>query len=68
MDKTSSTDIAQGSQDEKNMNISVGATHDEKALGQDVKHDLVDATRRRKSVALNIIENPLKVSFAMSGP
>lgn len=36
---------------------------DEKAA-QALKPELVDAPVRRQSVALNIVENPLKVSFA----
>ena len=61
-DKTA--DIAH---DEKTVDIA----HDEK--NADIAHDeknapLADTTGRRQSVALNIIQNPLKVSSAISGP
>jgi hypothetical protein len=49
MAKDATADIAQSS-------------HDEKTGAQAVKPDLVDGTERRQSVALNIIENPLKRS------
>lgn len=41
--------------------------HDETKGAQATKPELADAAGRRGSVALNIVENPLKVSFAMSG-
>jgi hypothetical protein len=40
-------------------------THDEK-ISTHHEPDLADATARRASVALNIVENPLKVSFLKS--
>lgn len=55
MTEKTSTDIAYVSHDEKNA-----------ALALEPK--LADVASRRKSVALNVVENPLKVSFAMSGP
>jgi hypothetical protein len=43
----------------------VPVSHDEKITTHH-EPDLADATARRASVALNIIENPLKVSFSKS--
>ena len=37
-------------------------SHDEKHVAQAPEPELADATGRRQSVALNIVENPLKVS------
>lgn len=38
-------------------------TPDENVAEEPQKHELVQETNRRKSVALNIVENPLRVSF-----
>jgi len=52
--------------DEKHENVANGgpAVHDEKTI-QDRKADdgVLDAAPRRASVAMNIVENPLQVSF-----
>lgn len=42
-------------------------SHDEKLADQALQPELADENGRRKSVALNIVENPLKVSFTVSG-
>jgi len=43
------------------------ASHNESSknekLAQDPEPEIIDSSGRRKSVALNIVENPLKVSF-----
>jgi hypothetical protein len=39
--------------------------HDGKSTHQDLKHEVPEEAGRRQSVAFNIVENPLKVSFAM---
>lgn len=41
-------------------------SHVEKPTIQSPEPELADVARRRKSVALNIVENPLKVRFLMS--
>jgi hypothetical protein len=38
--------------------------NEQEKMAQDPEPKLVDAPARRQSVALNIVENPLKVSFA----
>lgn len=38
-------------------------SHDEKNAFESTAPDYADVTGRRKSVALNIVENPLKVRF-----
>jgi hypothetical protein len=43
----------------------VPVAHDEK-ITKHHEPDLADATARRASVALNIVENPLRVSFSKS--
>lgn len=54
---------------EKGSEEIIDGSRDEKATEEDVKQEIAgDLGRRRKSVALNIVENPLKVGFAMSGP
>jgi hypothetical protein len=54
---------------EKGSEEIIDGSHDEKATEEDVKQEIAgDLGRRRKSVALNIVENPLKVSFTVSGP
>ena len=49
----------------------VDIAHDDKSAAKDAnefRSGSVDASGRRKSVALNLVENPLKVSFAVPGP
>jgi len=41
----------------------IDGSRDEKAAQDDVKQEIAGEGRRRKSVALNIVENPLKVSI-----
>lgn len=44
-------------------------SHNEKSAVEARKSDdFVNVDQRRKSVALNIVENPLKVSLALSQP
>jgi hypothetical protein len=53
---------------EKGSEEAIDGSRDEKVTQDDVKHEVVgDLGRRRKSVALNIVQNPLQVSFALSG-
>ena len=53
---------------EKAYTENADVSHDEKDVLQDRQPSLADAAGRRKSIAMNIVENPLKVSFATSGP
>jgi hypothetical protein len=48
---------------EKGSEEIIDGTRDEKAAQEDVKQEIAGEGRRRKSVALNIVENPLKVSI-----
>jgi len=41
-------------------------SYDEKSEAPDRQASLTESAGRRKSVALNIVENPLKVSLALS--
>jgi hypothetical protein len=41
--------------------------NEQEKIAQNPEPKLVDAPARRQSVALNIVENPLKVSFACNG-
>ena len=43
-------------------------SHDEKRMAQAPEPELADATGRRQSVALNIVENPLKVRTTSPPP
>ena len=54
--------------DEKPSTNVVDGSYDEMRAVRASQPDLGEGGGRRKSVALNIVENPLKVSFAMSGP
>ena len=49
---------------EKATTEDIGATYDEKKVADAPEPELADLAGRRRSVALNIVENPLKVSFA----
>ena len=53
---------------EKAYTENVHVSHDEKDALQDRQPSMADAAGRRKSIAMNIVENPLKVSFATPGP
>lgn len=46
----------------------VDVSHNEKNVAHASEPELAETGGRRKSVALNIVENPLKVSLATSGP
>jgi hypothetical protein len=48
---------------EKGSEEIIDGSRDEKAAQEDVKQEIAGEGRRRKSVALNIVENPLKVSI-----
>lgn len=62
MFKNSSTDVADSSHDEKS------TSQDEKSANIAAEAPLPETNDdRRQSVALNIVENPLKVSFATPG-
>lgn len=43
-------------------------SYDEKRAGRAPEPELADATGRRQSVALNIVENPLKVRTTFAAP
>lgn len=53
---------------EKESTIIANVSHDENNAVQALEPELADAAGLHKSVALNIIENPLKVSSAILGP
>ena len=43
-------------------------SHDEKNIARAPEPEMADPAGRRKSVALNIVENPLKVGVLLSSP
>lgn len=43
-------------------------SHDEKNAAPALSSEFKDTAGRKRSVALNIVENPLKVSFPTTGP
>lgn len=46
---------------EKNLDIA-GVSHNEKNGHREPEPEMADASGRRQSVALNVVQNPLKVS------